>query len=320
MQQAQANTLIASLFFHIRSEIEKKLDSEAKKRKRGLSTTAIARIVQSALDNRIRTIRKEKIIKGFPSDHGDVVRAAIKTDVAHGITQVFGTLPLGTNGNLLLEDIAVEMMLREYFGPLKCGLVVAGFGEKEYLPSLVSYELEGAANGLPRKRVFGEHRIGVDSEACIMPFAQQESVQHFMQGIDPSLLNFMQKTTAKVVRGAIDLVLNKVATINQPAANALKQAIDPDLNNLLQGLSDEWSKERRNYWRPIVEIVTTLPKDELAVVAEALVSLTRFKRRVTPARETVGGPIDVAVITKGDGFIWLRRKTYYDQALNPRED
>jgi len=39
---------------------------------------------------------------------------------------------------------------------------------------------------------------------------------------------------------------------------------------------------------------------------------------VTPERETVGGPIDVAVITKGDGFVWLRRKHYFDPAFNPR--
>ena len=53
-------------------------------------------------------------------------------------------------------------------------------------------------------------------------------------------------------------------------------------------------------------------------MAESLVNLTKFRRRVTPERETVGGPIDVAVITKGDGFVWIRRKHYFDPALNPR--
>ena len=36
------------------------------------------------------------------------------------------------------------------------------------------------------------------------------------------------------------------------------------------------------------------------------------------ADETVGGPVDVAVISKGDGFIWIRRKHYFDPALNTR--
>ena len=32
--------------------------------------------------------------------------------------------------------------------------------------------------------------------------------------------------------------------------------------------------------------------------------------------ETVGGPIDVAVISKGDGFIWIKRKHYFQRELN----
>jgi hypothetical protein len=31
----------------------------------------------------------------------------------------------------------------------------------------------------------------------------------------------------------------------------------------------------------------------------------------------VGGPIDVAVISKGDGFVWIKRKHYFKPELNP---
>jgi hypothetical protein len=51
-------------------------------------------------------------------------------------------------------------------------------------------------------------------------------------------------------------------------------------------------------------------------MAESLVNLTSFKRRVTMDPETVGGPIDVAVISKGDGFIWIKRKHYFKPDLN----
>jgi hypothetical protein len=53
-------------------------------------------------------------------------------------------------------------------------------------------------------------------------------------------------------------------------------------------------------------------------MAESLVNLTKFRRRVSTERETVGGPIDVAIITKGDGFVWVKRKHYFDPKLNPR--
>ena len=57
--------------------------------------------------------------------------------------------------------------------------------------------------------------------------------------------------------------------------------------------------------------------DELAAMAESLVTLTSFKRRISMEKETVGGPVDVAVISKGDGFIWIKRKHYFDPRLNP---
>ena len=51
-------------------------------------------------------------------------------------------------------------------------------------------------------------------------------------------------------------------------------------------------------------------------MAESLVNLTSFRRHVTPDVETVGGPIDVAIISRGDGFIWIKRKHYFQPELN----
>ena len=65
-------------------------------------------------------------------------------------------------------------------------------------------------------------------------------------------------------------------------------------------------------------MVTHLPKDELAAMAESLVRLTSFKRRVSVEAERVAEPIDVAVISKGDGFIWIKRKHYFQRELNPQ--
>ena len=59
-----------------------------------------------------------------------------------------------------------------------------------------------------------------------------------------------------------------------------------------------------------------LPKDELAATAEALVNITTVKRKISMEPETVGGPIDVAVISKKDGFIWIKRKHYFKPEYN----
>lgn len=38
-------------------------------------------------------------------------------------------------------------------------------------------------------------------------------------------------------------------------------------------------------------------------------------RRIEQIR-VIGGPVDVAVISKHDGFIWLKRKLYFNPELN----
>lgn len=69
---------------------------------------------------------------------------------------------------------------------------------------------------------------------------------------------------------------------------------------------------------PLRRVIANLPVNELAELAETLVSLESLKERVLTPDESVSGPIDVAIISKGDGFIWIKRKHYFDPRLNPR--
>ncbi len=88
---------------------------------------------------------------------------------------------------------------------------------------------------------------------------------------------------------------------------------------ILNKLYQAWdSIEKDDFAYPVIGMVDTLPKSELGAIAEALVEITKFKRHVSRQEETVGGPIDVAILTKGDGFAWIKRKHYFKPELNPR--
>ena len=102
-----------------------------------------------------------------------------------------------------------------------------------------------------------------------------------------------------------------------------RPAIAARLKELGSQLVEQRAEELRRFrWersvRQVLQAVAALPRDELAAMAETLVGLTSFKRRVSLETETVGGPVDVAVISKGDGFIWVKRKHYFPPELNPR--
>ena len=66
---------------------------------------------------------------------------------------------------------------------------------------------------------------------------------------------------------------------------------------------------QEKYAQPFMSAVAALPRHDLAAMAEALVNLTKFRARMSVTqKETVGGPIDIAMLSKGEGFVWVTRK------------
>ena len=73
---------------------------------------------------------------------------------------------------------------------------------------------------------------------------------------------------------------------------------------------------RHGYTDPLLNTVVNLDKEDMSNMAESFVSLTSLVRRMSPMEETVGGPVDVIFISKGDGLIWMKRKHYFNPDLN----
>jgi len=97
----------------------------------------------------------------------------------------------------------------------------------------------------------------------------------------------------------------------------LRNAVDQINNTIIDNYNQKMLNFKRdNHIMQIISAVQFLPKDELAAMAEALVNITSLRKRISITPETVGGPVDVAVISKGDGFIWIKRKHYFDEKLN----
>lgn len=100
------------------------------------------------------------------------------------------------------------------------------------------------------------------------------------------------------------------------------QALATQIDNIdVSALTQTFTKSAQNeffekYTRPLVNTISLLSISDMANVAESLVALTSLVNRMSPREESVGGPVDVAVISKGDGFIWIKRKHYFDQDLN----
>lgn len=63
-------------------------------------------------------------------------------------------------------------------------------------------------------------------------------------------------------------------------------------------------------------VVPSMSIQDVIDVADYLVSCTIGYARFMPGPDTVGGPVEIAAITKHEGFKWVKRKHYFSMELN----
>lgn len=64
-------------------------------------------------------------------------------------------------------------------------------------------------------------------------------------------------------------------------------------------------------------VVPAMPIKDAIDLADFMADMTARYVRFNPGAQTVGGPIEIAAITKHEGFKWVKRKHYFDSSLNP---
>jgi hypothetical protein len=235
--------------------------------------------------------------------------------------QMVGLLPLDDELKEQLLEIAAYAICRAkpVPGESESGVVIVGYGDEDVYPSLRSFKLRFV---VADRLVFAsdserDHDVAVEG-AGVVPFAQSEMVQTFMEGVDPEYQALLE--------GELSGVLNRIAEMAVEQSGLQDEEKEQQrvtflaLNKqLVQDFHDKLKSHRTDQFvDPILEVTEMLPKDELAATAESLVNLTVYRRKMSMGTETVGGPVDVAVISKGDGFIWIKRKHYFKQEFNPQ--
>lgn len=220
----------------------------------------------------------------------------------------------------LVIDFSFLVMIKEVFLPgFVTGIVITGFGTADFFPKLYEHVISGSFFG--NLKVMDRNPIIIGNKyktatAAIRPFAQEDMVFTFMNGIDEGLLDEIPYMLNQAISMKFEeTFFEKLSSsYDSDTINELKISFIDEITKNMQEMVTEFTYE--NFRMPILKILEDLPKEELASMAETLVNLTSFKRKVSMDVENVGGPIDVALITKGEGFIWIKRKHYFKKDLN----
>ena len=197
------------------------------------------------------------------------------------------------------------------------GLVFAGFGKTELFPSVIEYSVDGYVGDKIKLRQMGDvMNISREQNSGIRAFAQGDMVQRFMNGIDLRLFSALFTSFQQVLSTNCQAILEQYGS-KEHDSDEVRDAIETAVGTAMsQFVASAEEYIDNNFAQPVIQTVALLPKDELANLAESLVALTSLKRRVSKGMETVGGPVDVALISKTDGFVWVKRKHYFPYELN----
>lgn len=202
--------------------------------------------------------------------------------------------PLPNQSRSTLRDAArytwSRLFARE---PGHTGLVFAGFGDEEQLPSIIHYLVGLPVGQHPRRRAAKRATISSRHPAVVIPFAQNDQIRLFMEGLHPNIQTWFASALSQL----------------QEEYN-----LDP---KVVERLTRRLADHINNHGRPVVEAVRFLPKADLAECARTLIAFTAFRLRMSLADESVGEPIDVAVLSRGEGLVWVHRSHYFPPELNP---
>lgn len=197
------------------------------------------------------------------------------------------------------------------------GVVVTGFGEKELFPTLIEYKTDLVIPGKVRKAKVGAYTPDHFTSGKVLSFAQSDITRTILEGINPSFAAEILRSASQVLHKLPENIIDGIAELGPDEKSSYKKrakkASRASMDNFLEDMVDEC---KNNHISQIENAIKMMPFSELAEVAELLIKLTQVRRRLSPDSETVGGPIDVAVISKADGFIWIKRKFYFDKELN----
>ena len=187
------------------------------------------------------------------------------------------------------------------------GIVFVGYGDKDIFPSAFPTVISGTIDN--RLRYFFNlekaDRITHDNTAWILPFAQEDVMLTMMKGIAPDLYSAITDEVQESMGNVVYQLTKNLGIPDEQAVEVAAPIIEETQKRFVERVEEIINEK---YVSGLVDTVEFFNVEDMANLAESLISITNLQRHITSSEETVGGPIDVAVITKTGGFKWAKQK------------
>lgn len=220
------------------------------------------------------------------------------------------------------EDILSEiksLFIEGFFFYMKHGyendntqLIFSGFGFEEEYPVMIRVKV---CHGFDNRIIYDIdsediHIISDANPVAICPYAQTDIMDALLTGVEPEFLKGLCYRSERM----FDEITKELSFEyflegdSEEIEAILDKVKSSDLIRQFKKYGKRIQEEERRQW---LKALNNYSVQDMAHLAENLIAMTSFERHMTFSHEGVGGPIDLAVITKNDGFTWLNRKSWY---------
>ena len=246
----------------------------------------------------------------FPKDFGKKVAADYAQQIEETIAYGFGPFALGKQSQQRLREIAVYCVVKDLFLEDVTGLVFSGFGARIVILRRHLLHVRD------RRRNCQTRRADSRCHRRRYPFAHPRiRRQRSHQRVHPR--HRFQSRAPGSRRVPCDAAWARRSARRSIAVAGCQRARKcartfPEGFRAAQYF-DAFHRmiadyQQQAFINPILRVLEIAARNELAETARDLVGLNVFKKRITAQKQTVGGAIDVAVISREGGFQWWSKQ------------
>jgi len=250
--------------------------------------------IDQVIDHFTTMVDQREVFNGLEAVHAQALCGRLATKLKEDLDWAFDDTQ--RTAHLDRQAMRLAEMLVRKAEPFSTDAVLAfaGYGHEDYFPSVYRLTISGALGGVVRVYDDSHQVIDTQNPVSITPLGLTDAIHAFLRGTSPQY-----RAAAHTVLDTLAQNLGADQDGGQDEAGlAAHGELDEEFDRI------EWDQ----FLSPMLDIVATLPVTETLRLADSLVGLASL-RQMIQGDSTVGGPIDLARVTKQGGFQWLRNKT-----------
>ena len=308
-QDLMLTWLLDDVYLSIHGELTRRLEADNLVNE-PWDTIDVKATVNSVVTARAEALAGHDLLPGMDVDSA-VAWVHERTDrISASCAGVFNDVPRTESADrILLEEIPQLVVTRAEPWDIESTVAFVGYGAHDTFPSYTSVIITGVVNDTLMVRPFKDAQITAHCHSIVTTFGQDEAVQTFLRAYNYDFLAAAHRRLDSVLDDLLDSDAVAPAVAEGAEGAADEGEVRDARSTYHQALDDDFKElSWKSFVSPMLDTISVLPRADMIRMAESLVEVQALRAASSADLPSVGGPIDLVLITRDEGVQWVRRK------------